>query len=580
MLDKLEAPITIRFYATRSRNEMPMFLKAYSEEVEDLLTEYELASKFIQLEKLDPEPDTPAEEAAAMDGVNGQPIDAFTNVYLGVAVECLGEKEAISYLNPQLKDKLEYDLTRMIYRVTNPEQLKVGIMSSLPVMGSTPPQANPMMPPAGGSEPWYLVTFLKKDYAVEEVATDVTEIPEDVNVLVVIHPKDLSESTQYAIDQFVVTGGKAIVLVDPYMTAEEVDQSNPMAMYQHNPSSNLEALLKTWGLEYDPKQIAADNTYAWKNQGQKRPEIMLMAGDGPFNRDEILTSSLDRVNFLMAGVLKGDGADGLTKTVLIHTSPNSDSFTMDEIRGSQGRLSQQVEGDEPLALAVSLSGKFMSAFPDGPPASDEVDTNDADDASEDAKVDSGHVAKGETDTSVLVIADADFVHHSSWTQEARDMFGRAQLQQTAENVSLIQNAVEQMGGDSSLIGIRSRGVTARPLTEIEKLEAEAEAAFQSKFKGIQDQIDKLQKQINEEGIKFDPKKGLVVTEAQKEQITKIREKQAEAKKELRHVRKDLRAAITAKQTSLTWLNILGVPVVVALLGLIVAFIRSRRMAIR
>lgn len=577
ILKNTEAPVVIRFYATRSRNDMPVFLKNFSKRVEDLLTEYELASTNVRIEKLDPQPDTPAEEAAEMDGVQGQMIDSFSRVYLGIAVECLGEKEAIPFLNPRDEDNLEYDLTRMIYRVANPDPLKIGVMSSLPVMGGTPNMQNPMAPPP--SQPWPFVNLLKQDYEVETVETDVDQIPEDINVLMLIHPKDLSEITEYALDQFVLRGGKLFAFVDPYSYDEAQNAGgNPMMAMQQKKSSDLPRLFKAWGVDYADDKILAERRYARGRAPQRQMLAPMYNGDDVLNRDDILTNSLERFNVLLAGTLSGSSPKHLERTVLLQSSQDAQLIDATKVQFGMPDLENTFDsGEKQLALAIRLTGKFKTAFPDGKPDDGEVDTDDGEET-EDA--DGSHLAEAEKDSAVVIVADTDFLHQIMWGQEMQ-FFGRNVYQPIADNISFVQNGLEQLSGDNSLITIRSRGITQRPLEAIEKKRAEAEQEFQDKLQKIQEEIDESQKKLTElGGLKMDKQRRIILTPEQMEEIKTIEAKQKEAQKELREVRKRLRARIKSAQNKWVAFNLAGVPILVAVIGVSIAGIRHRRMTVK
>jgi len=205
ILAKLDTPVQVRFYVSQRSSAMPVNFKTYAQRIDDLLNEYRQATKgLIEIQKLDPEPDSDAEDSARLDGVTGQPLSNGERIYLGLSITQLDQKQALPFLAPERERLLEYDISRAIARVSKSNKPTIGVMSSLPVMGM------PMMPmQEGGAEPWAIISELQRDFNVKEVEITADKIPEDIQVLVVIHPKTISESTEFAIDQFVLRGGAA-----------------------------------------------------------------------------------------------------------------------------------------------------------------------------------------------------------------------------------------------------------------------------------------------------------------------------------------------------------------------------------
>src|SRR4051812_16227839 len=253
ILAKLDTPVKIRYYCSQNENPTAysVFLKSYAKKVEDLLFEYKEAGHGkLVIEKYDPQPDSDAEGSARIDGIDAQNLPGGEPFYLGLAVSQLDAKQSIPFLSPERERQLEYDISRAITRVVTPEKPIVGVMSPLPVFGM---EANPMMQQMGqqqGQEPWALITELRNDFTVKRVAMDAEKIDDDIKVLVVIHPRGISEAGQYAIDQFVMRGGKLIAFLDASSLMENRNQ-NPMMGQMPSGGSSLDKLLKAWGLDYD-----------------------------------------------------------------------------------------------------------------------------------------------------------------------------------------------------------------------------------------------------------------------------------------------------------------------------------------
>jgi len=264
ILAKVNKRVTIRFYCTQGEA-MPVTLKTYARRIEDLLGEYQqYGHGKIVIEKYDPTPDSDAEESASLNGIEGQATSAFggDKVYLGLAVSILEEKIAIPWLDPNREKLLEYDLSRAIARVQNPTPPVLGVMSALPVFGQANPMAMMRRNQRASSEPWVFISELKKDYTVKEVPMTATKIDDDIKVLVVIHPRDISDITQYAIDQFILRGGKVLAMVDPHAYFDQKQDQMAQVLGESSGQSSMDKLFRAWGLDMDISKVAADLTSA------------------------------------------------------------------------------------------------------------------------------------------------------------------------------------------------------------------------------------------------------------------------------------------------------------------------------
>jgi ABC-type uncharacterized transport system involved in gliding motility auxiliary subunit len=328
ILAKLDTPVKIRFYCTQSETASPetVYLKGYARRVEDLLGEFKQAGKGkVILEKLDPKPDSDAEDSAKLDGVEGQMLQTGDPYYLGVSVNMLDSKAALPFLAPNRERLLEYDIARAISRVVKPEKPVVGIMSALPIFGMP---SNPMMMQMGqrGSEPWALINELKQDFDVKRVELTADKIDDEIKVLLVVHPKDITDKAQYAIDQFIMRGGKLIAFLDATSLVDSKPQGN-MPFNMPGAGSNLEKLLTAWGLKYDTSKVVADLNFklqfvGQRNQPQEAPAFLGVTSEG-INQDDVATSEIDNLWLPLAGAFSGTPVDGLKQTVLLHSTKDS-----------------------------------------------------------------------------------------------------------------------------------------------------------------------------------------------------------------------------------------------------------------
>lgn len=582
ILRKIDTPVIINFYCTRGENEMPMVLKNYAKRVEDLLAEYRQESRGqIEVRKFDPQPDTEAEDSARLDGVEGQSlsqgglVSLGNRVYLGLAVSCLDAKEAIPFLDPSRENLLEYDLTRAIAKTINPAKPDLGVLSSLQVFGQMNP--NPMMGGGQGSQPWYFIRELQRDFNVREVPSSTGAIDADLQVLVVIHPTNLSEQTLYALDQFVLRGGKLLAFLDPLSIADSRNAMNMQMMMQRT-GSTLGPLLKTWGLDFDINKVLADKTFATRisrgNQAAVEPTWLSLTVDG-INTDDIVTGDIDSLLMPAAGVFTGTAAEGLTQTVLLKSSPNSDFVDRTMVAfGADTSKEIKTSGKE-QTLAVRLTGKFKTAFPDGKPKDAAADgTDNADSTATDA----AGLKESSTDGVVVLIGDSDMIYDQFCVQ-IQNFFGQQLVSPIMGNLAFAQNLVELMMGDSALIKVRSRAVKSRPFTVVREMQAQAEERYVARIRQLeqdaqdaQSRIDELTRQQAGQDQRF-----ILPPEAQQE-IENLRAKAAEANKELRNVRRQLRSDVDALENRLKWINIAGMPLLVTVAGIALAGVKRKKTA--
>jgi ABC-type uncharacterized transport system involved in gliding motility auxiliary subunit len=582
ILKKLDTPVQIRFYCTRSDTRMPVQLKAYAQQVEDLLGEYRQVSKgLIEIQKLDPVPDSDAEDSAKLDGIEpqiqqlgGEPF------YLGLSISMLDQKQVLPFLSPDRERLLEYDLSRAISRVMTSDKPVVGIMSPLPYSG----QMNPMMARMGqrGQQPWVIYSELKQDYTVKDIEMSADKIPDDVQVLVVVHPKAITDAAQFAIDQFVLRGGKLIALLDPMAVLDRSAANNQFGMNMGG-GSTLDKLLKAWGLNFDPGKVVADLDFVGRTREGRQPAVLAL-NENAINRSDVLGADANNIFLIFAGAFTGTPVEGLKETVLLHSSKNSQLVDgMTAQFGGEKIVQDFAASNNEYPLAVRLTGKFKTAFPEGkpkaaPPGEEKKDEKKPDPAAEPA------LKESKTDGTVILIGDSDFVQDQVAVQEAQNPFGGGQrmVVPVNGNLAFVQGAVEQLAGDNNLIAVRSRSSRERQFTVVKAMEAKAESAYQSKIKSLEGSLQETESKLNElQRAKGDGggQKFILSPEQQKE-ITNFRAKEKEVKGQLKEERKKLRADIDSLELRLKWINIGLMPAVVAILGLLLAMIRHRLQAAR
>ncbi len=576
ILHKIDTPVHLRFYCTRIQNAsaQSVMLNEYAGRVQDLLDEYkEVAGGKLIIQKLDPQPDSDAEDSANLDGIEGQPMPNGEKFYLGIAVSVLDQKEAIPFLAPNRERLLEYDISRAISRVIEPERPVVGIMSAMPVFG-TP--SNPMMERMGrpGQQPWVIVNELKRDYDVRKVDMDTDKIDSDIKVLLVIHPREITDKAQFAIDQFIMRGGKLIAFLDP-LPMVDVQQQNPMMGSMPNKGSSLDKLIKAWGLTFDTSKVVADMNLKMRiggpnGQPQEAPGVLSLTTD-QMNHKDVVTSELDNLWLPYAGAFTGDPVKGLKETVLLQSTKNSqlvDGFMAN--LASQNIINNFQPSGVQYALAVRLTGQFKTAFPDGPPQA-----SDSQAADKKKEKPANFLKQTKQVNTVILVGDADMLYDSVALRQIQSPFGVLSMAMN-NNLDFAQNAVEQMGGDNDLIAVRSRAVRNRPFTVIKKMEAQAQEAYQSRIKELQDSLADTQRQLNALQQAKGKDQRYILSPEQQAALDNFRKKEATVKIQLKDERKKLRRDIDSLQNRLTWVNIAGMPFLVTLSGLGLAFYKRKR----
>jgi len=572
ILAKLDTPVQIRFYCSQNAEGLPVFLKTYAQRVDDLLAEYRQNSRgLIQIQKLDPEPDSDAEDSAKLEGVDPQMLSNGDRVYLGLSVSLLDQKEAIPFLSPERERLLEYDISRAIARVITPDKPVIGVLSSLPVMGM--PTRMPMQ--EQGDPPWVLIEELKRDFTVKEIEPNASEIADDVKALLVIHPKGISETTQYALDQFVLRGGKLIAFLDATAVLDPTAESQG---FNSPPSkSSLGQLFSAWGITFEDSQVLADLDFLG-HTAQGRAPAVLALNEKAMNKDDIATANAGNLVMAFAGVFGGSPAPGLKETVLIHSSKDSQLVDpmLARMSGEQIANSFAPSGTE-YPLAIRLTGKFKTAFPGGKPKPPATEPNEK---KEEAPATAPSLKESKQDSTVVLVGDSDMIQDRVAVRQLGSPLGQRVIMPSNGNLAFAENVIDQLTGDSNLIAVRSRASRERPFTVVKKMQADAEASYRSKIKELEDSLADTQRKIGQlqsgkqEGQRF------ILSPQQQDELANFRQKEVAAKTELKDVRKKLRADIDSLENRVKWLDIAGMPALVALTGLVFAVVKRRRSAAR
>jgi ABC-type uncharacterized transport system involved in gliding motility auxiliary subunit len=556
VLRELQAPVRLKLYVSRG-DSMPVPLRGFAQRVEDMVRELKsVAGPNLIVERDDPKPDSPAEDAAQLDGVDPQQLQSGEQFYLGVAVSQLERKQVLSNIAPQRERLLEYDLIRAIARVAQPERPKIGLMSGLPVMGE---KFNPFT--RQSSDPWYLALELRNEYQVVEVPMRTREIPKDLNVLLLIHPRDPTPEVEYALDQFVLRGGKLIAFVDPYAYFDQ-SPTMPGMPPQQGSSSSLPTLFKAWGVDMPAGKVISDVVFG-SGSGARYTPTVLTLNRTAFSRDDIVTGSIETLLYAFGGAFEVKSGE-LKITELLKSSPNSMLVEGGEVIKSGDEATKNFKpSGKPMPLALRLTGKFKTAFPDGIKEKD--------------KPVAGTPALREStaENSVILVADVDMLADGA-AVDVQDVFGRKVVVPSNGNLAFALGMVEQFAAGDALISLRSRTASFRPLTVVRELEAEAQKQYFGKIRGLEEELQKTTARLQELQKAQGGKSAQILSPEQQAELERFRKNVAETRIALKEVRKNLRQDAEALVFWTKVANIALMPLLVALIGLLVALLRRSR----
>lgn len=579
LVGQLPREVTLKFYYSKSADGLPMPAKQYAQRILDLLREFEQAGRGkLVLEVLDPQPDSEEEEWAQRYGLMPQNLNPLggSAFYLGLTAVSGAQEAAIPFFSPSQEPQLEYLLTRLIGEVTRTSKSKIGVLSSLPVMGSSGGGMSMFGQPERGSPPWALVTELRGQYDVQPVNPQGADIPADITTLLVIHPKNLPDPALYALDQFVLRGGRLIAFVDPLSLADQEAQPQQMGMMMGGNSSDLNKLTQAWGLTYDGSRVVADLRSATRvRTGEGRTDRnaswLTLRGE-TLSHQEVATASLEFLMLPFAGAFTGQAAKGLTLAPLLQAAPGAgsvDAMTLAMPSGDRAPAINAATGTQ--YLAVRLSGTFQSAFPAGRPAAT------AEGAPPAALTGEAGLKESKVPGTVVLVADTDLLY-DRFAVERIQGFGRDMYQMANDNLAFVLNLVEQLSGSDALISLRSRGSYERPFDRVIALEEKAQSRWQQEELKLQEKVDAAQQRMNELQSSKDATQKFVLSAEQQREVEQFRKDMFETRKQLKNVRKNLRGEIEALGFKIKWINIGLMPALVAVFGLAYGLRRRSRAA--
>ncbi len=562
ILAEIDKPIELYFFYSDKSTKDLVALRNYAKRVEEMLKAYERAAAGkIKLHVIDPQPFSEEEDQAAQYGLQAVPLNqAGEQAYFGLAGASGAEaKQVIPFFPLDHEEFLEYDISRLVQSLAKPELPVVGVLSSLQLNGGFDMEARQPTPP------WLVMEEIRQQFKVESLKPGIDQIPEKVSVLLLVHPKQLPQPTLYAIDQFVLRGGKLLVFVDPY---SEADNGMPLPgeMPSETKASDLEPLFKAWGVRLLPGKVLGDGSYAMAvsmGQGQRavRHAGWLSLPQAALDQADVSTAGLETITVATAGILEPVEGAKTRFMPLIQSSQYAMPFDAQRfgmLRNPEELIRELQPTGERYAIAGRISGPASSAFPNGIEGRKDG-------------------LKEAANINVIAVADTDMLTDRMWVQ-VQEMFGQRVPQPWADNSTFAINALDNLAGSDALISVRSRGRFSRPFTVVEALQRDAEVQFREKEEALQKRLADTEQKLAALQQKQDPSKTQELTPEQQATVQQFLLERVKLRKELREVRYQLNADIEALGRTLKFINIALVPLLLTLAVLALWLWRRRRQA--
>jgi ABC-type uncharacterized transport system involved in gliding motility auxiliary subunit len=587
MLGKIEEPVSIDLYFSKDASGLPIAYKNYAARVQEMLRQYVRASRGkLTLNVINPRPDTPEEEKATASGLTPQVAqqggDPF---YFGLIVTQADQQKTVPAFTPQREQFLEYDLSKLIFSVQQLDKRKLGLLTSLPLQGTSPQEMQMMMMMRRQPQPSQMITTeLEQSFQIIPIEATATELPAGLDVLVVAHPQGVSPKLQFAIDQFLLGGKPVFLAVDP-ASQHFKRQSNPQQQMMgggpQNVSSDLPTLLGAYGVQYDAQKVVGDIENATQVQtgggGVARYPIWLsLRGKEAFNPKSMPTAQINSAMFIESGsIAKKEGAD-VTFTPLVETSAQAGDVASMMLQFAQpDDVAKQLTPSGKKTIAALVTGKFKTAFPDGAPK-EEKPADDAakkDEAKKEEPKSTDFLKESKGTSTLFVVADTDWLF-DDYSVRKFNFFGQTAAEPFNDNLAFAANAIEFLGGSQDLISIRGKGTSLRPFDVVRKMEAEAQKQYQTKLTELDGRLQQVQTKLSELQTKKGEGNRLIATPEMAKAIEDFQKQQATMRGERREIRRALREDIDRLENRLLLVNLLATPLLVGVFGF--WFYRSRK----
>lgn len=572
----IEEPINLYFFFSDQATQGVPSLRDYANRVREMLEEIADASRGkIRLSVIDPLPFSEEEDQAAQFGLQDVQFGTTPDpVFLGLAgTNSIGDQEIIAFFQPDREASLEYDLAKLVSTLANPERSVVGLVSGISMTSQFDPQTQRMQ------QPWVVYQQARQVFEIRDLGTSFEAVPDDISLIWIVQPKSLSTATQYAIDQFVMRGGKALIFVDPVAAIDATAaEGMPQGMPPMGQSSDMPLLFTGWGIEFDPQKVVADAQLALQiNTGlSNRPTRhygYLGITSDRINDSDIVTMELGTLNMAMPGQLGIAEDSAVSLDPLVTSSPASATMPASRFSFLPDPTSLQRDfaaGGEPHVIAARISGTLPSAFQDGSP----LVTPGQDDGTGEENTEETHLAESIEPANLIIVADVDLLSDPMWVQ-VQSFFGQQIANAFASNGAFVVNALENLAGSSDLIAVRSRGSFSRPFTKVDELRIDAEARFLETQQRLQQELSETERRLGELQSSREDSGSLLLTDEQQAEIDRFINQRASIRKELRAVQRGLDKDIENLGTLLKIINIGLVPLLLTLGTLIVLWQRRR-----
>jgi ABC-type uncharacterized transport system involved in gliding motility auxiliary subunit len=576
ILQNIDEPINLYFYFSDQATEAVPSLRDYANRVREMLEEFTDASQGkLRLSVIDPLPFSEDEDRAAQFGLQGVQLGTTPDpVYIGLAgTNSIGDEETIAFFQPDKEAFLEYDLAKLISTLANPERRIVGLVAGISMSGQFEPQTQQMQPA------WVVYQQAQQLFEIRDLGTSFTAVPDEVSLLWVVQPKNLSNATQYAIDQFVMRGGKALIFVDPLAAVDAASiEGMPQGAPPMGQPSDLPLLFDGWGIEFATKDVVADAQLALQINtgfGGRATRHFGYLGITPdrMSSDDIITADLSVINAAMPGQLRLAENSSATLAPLFASSSAAALMPASRFSFLPDPTSLQdgfVAGGEPLTIAGRVSGTLSSAFPEGKPTTT-LDTDDEDNA----LATNEHIAVSTEPVNLIVVADVDMLSDPMWVQ-VQNFFGQQIATAFASNGAFVVNALENLAGSSDLIAVRSRGSFSRPFLKVEELRVGADARYRETEQRLQQELAETERRLGELQSSREDTGSLLLSEEQQAEIDRFVDQRTSIRKELRAVQRGLDKDIEDLGGRLKAINIGLVPVLLTLAILFAAWRRRQK----
>jgi len=574
ILDAIPEPVNLYFfYSDRATGDIPQ-LRTYATRVEETLREFEqYADGKLNLTVVDPLPFSEDEDRAAAFGLQSIALPGTTDpIYFGIAgTNSIGDEEIITFLDPSKESFLEYDLAKLVYTLSNPDKPVIGLLSTLPMTAGFDAQTQQMRPP------WLIAEQVQQLFDLRSLPNDLEQVDEDVDVLMVVHPKELSRETQYAIDQFVMRGGRALVFVDPYSEADAQPAPMPGMPPMGGGASELNTLLSAWGVRVPPGAVIGDDRLALTVSGMGNRPVRFLPLIGldrtGLAEDDVTTATLGNLNLGFSGWIETLDEPAATITPLMTSSDLAGEIPA----ASLAMLSDPAvlrENFNPsgntYVMAARLQGELPSAFPGGPPALPDSSAGEAEDAS-----DKGHLDSTVEPANLILVADTDLLTDRLWAQ-SQNLFGQRLVTAFAGNGDFVTNALDNLTGSGDLISIRGRATYTRPFTRVQDLRREAEEQFRLREQQLQLQLDETEAKLAELQASREDASALILSPEQEAELDRFRDQRLQIRKELRQVQRNLDQSIEELGMQLKVINIGLIPLAITVLAIALWWLRRQR----